>query len=581
MKFKLPPSFTPALFSVFQEGYTREHFIKDLFAGIIVGIVALPLAIAFAIASGVSPQAGLTTAIIAGFVTAILGGSRVQVSGPTGAFIVVIYGIVLKYGYDGLAIAGFMAGVLLILMGIAKFGTVLRFIPFPVTVGFTTGIAVTIATGQIPAFLGFELEKDPADFLHKVMVYVKNIDDFHYETLSIGLLALLISISYHKFALHIPLKIFSRLPGSLVSIVITAFLVKILELPIATIGDKFGELHAAIPAPRLPNISIKLIQDMFQPALTIAMLAGIESLLSAVVADGMTGHKHRSNMELIAHGAANIISPIFGGIPSTGAIARTATNIKNGGRTPVSAIIHAFTLLLILFFLGKLAAYIPMATLSAILFIVSYNMSDWRTFVKIFKAPKSDLFILLLTFSLTVFFSLTVAIQVGVMAGAFLFIRRMSEVSRVNPIQDQISLIEEDTQNDPYSISMRKIPKGVAVYEIFGSFFFGAIDKYQSIISGLERKPKVLIVRTRSVFDIDSSGLHFLEDLLQQCRKNGVHLLLSGVRAQPKIAMRKSGFLTELGEENLPANIDLALHRADEFISETSKNSLCNTIPQI
>ena len=562
---KLPASFTPVLVSVLREGYSKDTFVKDIFAGIIVGVVAMPLAIAFAIASGVSPQQGLITAILAGFVTAIFGGSRVQVSGPTGAFIVVIYGIIVQYGYDGLAVAGFMAGILLILMGLAQFGSVLRFIPFPVIVGFTAGIAVIIATGQIPAFLGIKLEDDPADFLHKVMVYAKNINDFQIETLGIGILALVISIYWTKITGK-RIKIFSLIPGSLMAILVTAALVKFFALPVTTIGDNFGELKAVIPSVHAPSISIKLIQDMFMPALTIAMLAGIESLLSAVVADGMTGHKHRSNMELIAQGAANIVSPIFGGIPSTGAIARTATNIKNGGRTPVSAIIHSITLLFIVFFFGKLAAYIPMATLAAILFIVSYNMSDWRTFVKMFKAPKSDILILLLTFSLTVFFSLTIAIQVGVMAGAFLFIRRMAEVSKVNPIGE----LEEDEKKDPMSISLRSIPKGVAVYEVYGSFFFGAIDKYQEIISNLEQKPKVLIIRMRYALDMDSSGLNFLESLLKQCKKNHILLLLSGVRAQPRVAMRKAGFEAEIGEINMPANIDTALERAEALINSQS-----------
>lgn len=543
-KFSKP--FIPEFITVFREGYSKEMLVKDVLAGIIVGVVALPLAIAFAIASGVSPQQGLITAVLAGFITAVLGGSRVQVSGPTGAFIVVIYGIVVQYGYDGLAIACFMAGILLVLMGLARFGSVLKFIPFPVTVGFTAGIAVTIAVGQIPAFLGVEIEKDPPDFVHKLMIYAKSLGSIDLQTLGIGTVSILIIIFYSKF----------KIPSSLIAIIVSSIFVKIFDVPVATIGDKFGEINVAIPKPQVPNINVKLIQDMFMPAFTIAVLAGIESLLSAVVADGMTGKKHRSNTELIAQGVTNIVSPIFGGIPSTGAIARTATNIKNGAQTPVASIVHALTLVLIVLFFGKMVAYIPMATLAAILFVVAYNMGNWKTCFKIYKAPKSDFFILLLTFSLTVLVNLTTAIQMGVMAGAFLFLRRMADVSYVEQVQKQV---------EPNKTLIQKaIPEGVSVYEVYGSFFFGAIDKFQSIFYNLNLKPKVLILRMHSVQDIDSSGLDFLETLLEQCRKNNIHLMLSEVHLQPIRALTKNGFITRIGFGNMPMNINTALEIAEE-----------------
>lgn len=558
---KIPPAFTPILATILKEGYTKQDLIKDFLSGIIVGIVSLPLAIAFGIASGVTPAQGLTTAIIAGTLTAILGGSRVQVSGPTGAFIVIIYGIVQKYGYDGLATATLIAGILLIAMGLARFGGVLQFIPFPVTVGFTSGIALIIATGQVPAFFGMQLEKDPADWLQKIQTYAGHVTSVSLWAFAIGLLALLLALSWPKFSSRGASKVLSRIPGSLVAIVVTTVMVKLLDLPVLTIGDKFGVVPSSIPAPHLPKISIELVQAMFQPALTIAMLAGIESLLSAVVADGMTGHKHRPNMELIAHGCANVVSPIFGGIPSTGAIARTATNVRNGAKTPISGIIHAIVLLLIMLFFGKLAALIPMATLAAILLVVAYNMSEWRTFVKIFRAPKSDVIVLLMTFLLTVLVDLTVAIQVGVVAAAILFIRRMGEVSQVNTITQAISGDDEEIK-DPMNLAARQIPQGVVVYEVFGSFFFGAVEKFRTILGELERPPKVLIIRMRAILSIDSSGLRFLEDVITRCEKEKVFLILSGVHMQPTIAMTNAGVLDMLGEEHFAANIDQALNMA-------------------
>jgi len=562
---KLPSSFTPILVSILKDGYTRHDLLKDFLAGIIVGVVALPLAIAFGIASGVSPAQGLTTAIIAGVVSALLGGSRVQVSGPTGAFIVIIYGIVQKYGVDGLATATLMAGVMLIAMGLARFGGVLQFIPFPVTVGFTSGIALIIATGQIPAFLGLKLDKDPAEWVHKISTYATHLNAVNLWAIAISVLSLLLILSWPRFSNRGASKVFSRIPGSLVAILATTAMVKFLHIPVVTIGDRFGELPNMIPMPHLPAISWQLTHDMFQPALTIAMLAGIESLLSAVVADGMIGHKHRSNMELIAQGAANIISPIFGGIPSTGAIARTATNVRNGAKSPISSLVHAAVLLGIMLLFGKLAALIPMATLAAVLLVVAYNMSEWRTFLKIFKAPKSDLLVLLITFGLTVLVDLTAAIQVGVVLAAILFIRRMAEVSQVNTITKTLSDDDEEV-SDPMNLAARQVPDGVIVYEIFGSFFFGAVEKFKSVFSELESPPKIMIIRMRAVLSMDSSGLRFLEDIIKRCQREKIRLILSGVHMQPTMAMARAGLIEQVGDENFAANIDQALAVARQHL---------------
>ena len=572
---QLPHAFTPILYSILREGYGKQDFIKDLLAGLTVGVISLPLALAFAIASGVSPVQGMVTAIVAGSLTAILGGSRVQVSGPTGAFIVVVYGIVQQHGYNGLAVATLLAGVMLVAMGLARFGGILQFIPFPVIVGFTSGIALIIATGQIPNFLGLSLKSDPVGWLQKIILYPQHWADVNLWVLGIGVLALGIVVVWPRFCQQNKLIWLGRVPGSLLALVVTTALVHWLHLPVPTIGDKFL-VPSGFPAPRIPSLSLDLVQAMFQPALTIALLAGIESLLSAVVADGMTGHRHRSNMELIAHGVANVVSPLFGGIPSTGAIARTATNVRNGGRTPVASVIHSLTLLVILLFLGSWASLIPLSTLAAILLVVAYNMSEWRHFVKLFRAPKSDVLVLLLTFGLTILVDLAVAIQVGVVAGAILFIRRMAEVSQVHAVTQVLD--EDDEVADPMSLAKRTIPPGVVVYEIYGSFFFGAVDKYKSILSELDQPPKVLIIRMRAVVAMDSSGMHFLEELMERCYREKVQLVLSGVHAQPMITMRNAGILSVLGEENALINIDLALARARQILGLAQEPSTEVTI---
>ncbi len=547
----------PKLITIFREGYSRQQLTHDLVAGVIVGIVALPLAIAFAIASGVKPEQGLYTAVVAGVLISVLSGSRVQIGGPTGAFIVIVYSIVAQHGYNGLAVATLIAGVLLVMMGLAGFGAIIKFIPYPVTVGFTAGIALIIAVTQVRDFLGLQISNVPAEFIEKCLAYVEHAATFNYQALGIGLMALLI-IRFWPLITH-------RIPGSLIALLVTTAAVSILNLSVDTIGSRFGSVPNTLPAPRLPSITLELVQKLFQPALTIALLAGIESLLSAVVADGMTGSRHRSNMELIGQGIANIASPVFGGIPATGAIARTATNIKNGGRTPVAGIVHAVTLLLIMLFFGKWAVLIPMPTLAAILLVVAYNMSEWHLFVKIFKSPKSDFAVLMITFLLTVLVDLTVAIQAGVVLAALLFMRRMANVTQMGYVTKSLQEDEEET-DDPNSIARREVPPGVEVFEIYGTFFFGAADKFKDALRTVEKAPKILILRMRHVFALDATGLRALEDVFEKTKKEGTILILSGVHAQPLVTMQRAGLLDKIHEDNVFGNIDDALNRAREIL---------------
>ncbi len=550
----------PKLIQVWKEGYSGTLFTKDLIAGIIVGIVALPLAIAFAIASGVTPEQGLATAIIAGFLISLLSGSRVQIGGPTGAFIVIIYSIVQKYGYDGLAVATLMAGVLLVVMGAARLGTVIKFIPFPVTVGFTTGIAVIIATGQIRDLLGLQMEKVPAEFVEKVRAFAEHISTASPAAMIIGLSTVALVFLWPRVT--------HRVPGSLVAIIATTAAVHLLGLKVETIGSRFGAVSGSLPSLRIPSITWQQMTELVSPAISIALLAGIESLLSAVVADGMTGRRHRSNMELIAQGVANIVSPLFGGIPATGAIARTATNIKNGGLTPFAGIIHAITLLLIMLFFGKWAALIPMATLAGILLVVAYNMSEWHLFVKLFKSPKSDITVLVTTFLLTVLVDLTVAIQAGVVLAAILFMRRMAEDTRVGYVTPMLEEEEEETGGN----GKRVIPAGVEVFEVGGPFFFGAADKFKHTLQLIQRKPKVLILRMDAVLSLDATGLKALEDVYEQTvRREGAQLVLVGIHAQPEKVMARSGFLDQIGLDNTADTIDEAIERA-KFLMESASS---------
>ena len=551
----------PKLITVLREGYTFSHFSKDLTAGVIVGIVALPLAIAFAIASGVKPEQGLYTAIIAGFLISALSGSRVQIGGPTGAFIVIVYGIVQQYGYDGLATATLISGILLIAMGFARLGAVIKFIPYPVTVGFTTGIALIIFAGQIRDFLGLDIATVPSEFIEKWVAYAHHFDSFNPAALGLGVLTI---VTVQLFP-----RVTRLVPGSLVAILVTTALVSLFNLPVETIGSRFGEVPTSLPKPQLPNISFELIGQMFSPALSIALLAGIESLLSAVVADGMTGRRHRSDMELIAQGVANIFSPIFGGIPATGAIARTATNIKNGGITPISGIIHAITLLLIMLFFGKWAALIPMPTLAGILIVVSYNMSEWHLFVKLFRSPRSDVLVLLATFLLTVLLDLTVAIQVGVVLAALLFMRRMSEVTKVGYVTRQMN--DEDAAEEPME-DQAGIPDGVEIFEVNGPFFFGAAERFKSALGVVHQKPQVLILRMRHVLSIDATGIKALDEVIAKTQREGTHLILSGVHTQPLFALEKIGLVDQIGRENLCENLDSSIKRAKKIISTAAQH---------
>ncbi|MBI5403647.1 MAG: sulfate permease [Ignavibacteriae bacterium] len=541
--------FRPKLFTVLKEGYSKKAFLSDLTAGTIVGIVSLPLAIAFAIASGVKPEQGLYTAIIAGIIVAVLGGSRVQIAGPTGAFIVIVYGIVQKYGIDGLAAATLISGVILIFMGVARLGTLLKFIPYPLTVGFTSGIALIIFTSQIKDFLGLQINDLPADFMSKWYVYFHNFSAVSFDAIAVSLFSLLIIIFWPRIS--------RKIPGPLVAIIASTVIVQIFNIKVDTIFSKFGAVPSSLPSPRLPSLSWDTITGVFSPAITLALLGSIESLLSAVVSDGMIRSRHRSNMELVAQGIANIFSPIFGGIPATGAIARTATNVKNGGRTPVAGIVQGVILFLIMIFFGKWAALIPIPTLSAILVVVAYNMSEWRSFKKLLKSPRSDVAVMLLTFVLTVVVDLTVAIEVGVVLSAMFFMKRMAEVSQVNAITKDIK--EDYEGKEESNETSLKMPDSVEIFEVYGSLFFGAVEQFTESMRVIEKKPKFLILETHNLLSIDASGIRALEDLYQQLKKQKTRFLISGLHKQPLFAIVQAELIDKIGEDNLFGSIEEAL----------------------
>mgnify|MGYP001182052053 CR=1 FL=1 len=551
--------FQPKLVSTLKN-YSKEKFMTDLMAGIIVGIVALPLAIAFGIASGVSPEKGLITAILGGFFVSLLGGCNVQIGGPTGAFIVIVYGIIQNFGIEGLAIATVVAGIILVIMGALKLGTVIKFIPYPIVVGFTSGIALTIFTTQMKDLFGLTMDKVPADFISKWIAYFEHFDTINLWSLLIGLASIVIIAVTPKFS--------KKIPGSLIAIILMTVVVYVMRYHlgitgIETIGDRFT-INASLPCPETINFNMETINLLLPSAFTIAMLGAIESLLSATVADGVTGDKHNSNTELIAQGAANIIVPIFGGIPVTGAIARTMTNINNGGRTPVAGIIHAIVLLLILLFLGPLTKHIPMACLAGVLIIVSYNMSEWRTFRSLMKNPKSDVSVLLVTFFLTVIFDLTIAIEVGLVIACVLFMRRVMETTEISVIKDEIDPNTESdiATNEEHLI----IPEGVEVYEINGPYFFGIATKFEEVMAQLGDRPKVRIIRMRKVPFIDSTGIHNLTSLCEMSQKEKITIVLSGVNEKVHKVLEKSGFYELLGEENICPNINVALERAKMII---------------
>src|SRR5438034_960352 len=546
-------SFRPKLFECLRN-YSREDFFSDLIAGLTVGIVALPLAMAFGIASGVKPEAGIFTAVIAGFLISALGGSRVQIGGPTGAFVVIVYTIVQRHGVEGLAMATLMAGVILVGFGLARLGGAIKFFPYPVTIGFTSGIALIIFSSQVRDLLGLEMSAVPAPFLTKWDAYARAFD-------TLNPWALLVAVATFVTILVWP-KIERRIPGPFVALIVTTVLVRLLHLPVETIGSRFGVIDAGLPRPTLPHVTLSMLTTLAAPAFTIALLGAIESLLSAVVADGMIGGRHRSNMELVAQGIANIASPIFGGMPATGAIARTATNVKNGGRTPVAGMTHALTLLLITLFFGRWAGLVPLATLAAILVVVAFHMSEWRTFGAELKAPKSDVAVLLTTFLLTVLVDLTVAIEVGMVLAAFLFMRRMAEVTNISVFTHEFTDPKDDFETDPNAVRRRTVPDGVQVYEISGPFFFGAAEMFKDRVGRIAGKPKVLILRLRHVPAIDSTGLHALRDLARRSKAEGTLVILSDVHAQPVVALERSGMYDALGEENIHGNIDDALNRA-------------------
>lgn len=554
-------SFAPRLVSELRH-YNKEKLAADLMAGLIVGIVALPLAIAFGIASGVSPSQGILTAIIGGFIVSALGGSRVQIGGPTGAFIVIIYGIVSnpELGLPGLMLATMLAGAFLILLGVCRLGTIIKFIPYPIVVGFTSGIAVTIFTTQIKDLFGLQTEKLPGDFLSKWGIYFQHFDTLDWVTTAVGILSIVI--------IALTPKVSKKIPGSLVAIILMTVGVYFLNAHttyhVTTIGDQFGEIKATIPSLQVPNLSWENVKGLFPTAMVIAVLGAIESLLSATVADGVCGDHHNSNQELIGQGVANICTPLFGGIPCTGAIARTMTNINNGGRTPVAGIVHAIVLLVIFLVLMPLAAYIPMSCLAGVLVIVSYNMSGWRTFMQLMKNPKSDVIVLLITFFLTVVFDLTIAIEVGLLIACLLFMKRMAESTQIKVIADEIDPNDE-TDAEVHEEHLI-IPEGVEVYEINGPYFFGIANKFEELMAAMENHPKVRVIRMRRVPFIDSTGIHNLQNLCEMSHREGTHIVLSGVTPNVYSVLEHNGFCKLLGKDHICPNINVALDRASAIV---------------
>lgn len=543
--------------------YDKKTFMSDLMAGIIVGIVALPLAIAFGIASGVTPEKGIITAIVAGLVISLFGGSKVQIGGPTGAFIIIIYGIIQKYGFEGLTIATLMAGFFLVLFGLLRLGTIIKYIPYPIVVGFTSGIAVTIFTTQIKDLFGLTLPSNPSDFIEKWGVYLQNFNTIDPWCALIGVASVAVIAVTPRFS--------KKIPGSLIAIILMTIVALLLKnfagvLSIETIGDRFS-ISNELPAAQVPDMNWDTIKSLVSPAITIAILGAIESLLSATVADGVIGDHHDSNTELVAQGLANIASPLFGGIPATGAIARTMTNINNGGKTPVAGIIHAVVLLLIFLFLMPLAKYIPMACLAGVLVVVSYGMCGWRSFLELMKNPKSDVTVLLITFFLTIIFDLTIAIEVGLIIACLLFMKRMSETTDVKAITEEIDL-NQDAEFSTGNLDHLIIPQGVEVYEINGPYFFGAGNKFEEIMASFGDRPKVRIIRMRKVPFVDSTGIHNLTNLCEMSKKEGIQIVLSGVREKVNGQLEHAGFYHLIGEENICSHINLALKRANEIIEK-------------
>lgn len=561
VKYWLPRSFT-----VLKEGYSARHFSSDVVAGITVAIIALPLAMAFAIASGVGPEKGLFTAIVAGFIISLLGGSRYQIGGPTGAFVVVLYTVILKHGYDGLVIATFLAGVMLFLMGAFKLGSIIKFIPYPVTVGFTTGIALIIFSSQMKDFFGLPIATMPAEFIEQWKLYSTQMGDINYYALVIGFVSIFLLIKLRHT--------FPKIPAPIIVIVLSSLIVYVFQLPVETIGSKFGQLPSTLPSPHIPSFSLEKIRLVFPDAITIALLGAIESLLSCVVGDGMTGDRHHSNKELMAQGIANIGSVFFGGIAATGAIARTATNIKSGAYSPISGIIHALMLLVFMFLFAKLIVLIPLSALAAILVVVAWNMSEFHHFKAIaLKSERNDAVVLLITFLLTVLIDLNTGVQTGIMLAGLLFIKRMIDVTEIVDKKDQVTM-PFDSNDEPYetedafAISKKTIPQGVEVYEIDGPFFFGIADRLKNVLNEIEESPKIFILRMRHVPMVDATGLHALEEFLALCKSNQTILVLSGVNQRIKMKIERIKLDQKIGQENITENIDLALVRANEILNK-------------
>lgn len=533
--------FQPKIMSILGN-YTKQQFFKDVTAGVIVAIIALPLSIALAISSGVSPEQGLFTAIVAGFLISLLGGSRVQIGGPTGAFMVIVYGIVKQYGMDGLIASTIMAGIIMVILGLFKMGSIIKFIPYPITTGFTSGIALVIFSSQIKDFFGLKIGEVPAEFVLKWKIYIENFNTFNIESLALGILSLIIIIFWPK--------INKKIPGTLIALVVSTLLASFFSLDVETIGSKFGHISSSLPAPSLPQISFDAFKNLVAPAFTIAILGSVESLLSAVVADGMINGKHRSNMELVAQGIANVGSGIFGGIPATGAIARTVANIKNGGRTPVAGMVHAVTLLFILVTFMPLASMIPLSSLAAVLVIVAYNMSEWRAFKALFKAPKSDIFILMTTFFLTVFLDLVKAIEIGMVISALLFMKRMSDVAKIE---------ELDLSQENFDLKADEMPENVQVYEVNGPFFFGAADKFMDTLKGIGSHVDFVVLGLEKVPAMDATAIQAFRIFIEICKKNKTRLVLHGIQTQPQDVLEKSELYEIIGSENIFDNLEDAL----------------------
>lgn len=554
----------PKLFSMFinkNEDLNKNQILQDGISGIIVAVIALPLSIALAIASGVSPEKGLITAIIAGFIISFLGGSRVQIGGPTGAFVVIVYGIIQKYGIEGLTIATMMAGVILVLFGIFRFGSVIKFIPYPITTGFTSGIAVVLCSTQIKDFFGLNIKEVPSEFIDKWNTYITNFSSVNLVTLIVGLASLLIIVFWPK--------VNKKIPGSLIALILVTVAVKVLDLPVETIGGRFGEISSSIPMPKLIHINLHTINELIKPAFTIAVLAAIESLLSAVVADGMIGKKHSSNMELVAQGIANIASGLFGGIPATGAIARTAANVKNGGRTPIAGMVHALFIFLIMIIFMPYAKLIPMATLAAILIVVAYNMSEWRSFKTLFKSTKSDVSVLLITFFLTVVFDLVLAIEFGMILAMFLFIKKMSESTRASSIKPYLKDVSDDESGmtDKMDGIYNEFHEKLLIYEINGPLFFGAANTFLDVINEVNINADILIFRMRNVPIMDATAFNVLKRIDKHCKKHHILLLFSEVQQKPMKLLMNMGYIEKLGEDRFVDSLEDALKMARGILS--------------